>query len=335
VGEDQSPTKRVSVAEAAEILGLTVEAVRMRIKRGTLHSEKDAGRVYVLLGHQPTTEQPTELTDRTAELIATLREQLEAEREANRENRRIIAMLASRVPELEAPNQEPRESPQTATEEADRVEPQGAEQPPVLTDPGPPQLSPVLMALSWVGAGSVPILIRFLITVMEPTEPPYTLSPWVFSPLALFVLPFIFGLYRGVWQRRRQEYAQEHFLDPGQQVAYVGNVGRMEAITAFRTAGGAALAFLIELLLTWGPGALFSGWDLALFVFVGSFLFFVFAVLIGVATGGRQDLRDVSGSGTRGARLGSAPWWNPQLIFGLTGTIITAIATVYAASLAG
>jgi len=119
VAEDHSPTRRVTVAQAAEILGLSVEAVRMRIKRDTLRSEKEAGRVYVLLGPQPTTEQPTELTDRTAELIATLREQLEAEREANRENRRIIAMLASQVPELEAPERPP-DAPETATEQPGR-----------------------------------------------------------------------------------------------------------------------------------------------------------------------------------------------------------------------
>jgi hypothetical protein len=37
------------------------------------------------------------------ETINLLRSQLEAEREANRENRRIIAGLVQRVPELEAP----------------------------------------------------------------------------------------------------------------------------------------------------------------------------------------------------------------------------------------
>ena len=34
--------------------------------------------------------------------LNTLREQVEAEREANRENRRIIAALAARIPNLEA-----------------------------------------------------------------------------------------------------------------------------------------------------------------------------------------------------------------------------------------
>jgi hypothetical protein len=90
----------------------------MRIKRGTLASEREGGRVYVLLGRRPTNEQPTEQpTDHTEELIATLQKQLEAEREANRENRRIIAALTSRIPAKVAP-----ESPETATEQPGRVE---------------------------------------------------------------------------------------------------------------------------------------------------------------------------------------------------------------------
>jgi predicted ArsR family transcriptional regulator len=91
VGEDRTarpgPTERsVTVSEAAQALGITPEAVRMRIKRGTLSSEKRAGRVYVLLGPRPTTEQTTDQTpDHTEELIRTLREQLEAKRQAHAE----------------------------------------------------------------------------------------------------------------------------------------------------------------------------------------------------------------------------------------------------------
>jgi len=85
---------------------------------------KEAGRVYVVLGagtspanHTTNTDEPTKgLTDQS-ELVAVLREQLAAEREANRENRRIIAALASRIPPaLEAPRAEPRESPTPSAE---------------------------------------------------------------------------------------------------------------------------------------------------------------------------------------------------------------------------
>jgi hypothetical protein len=98
----------------------------MRVKRGTLSADKEGGRLYVLLDIEPTTE-PT--TDRTDELIEELRgrvlsleHQLDQEREANRENRRIIVALTSRIPELEAPS-EARESPQTVEEEPQRAEP--------------------------------------------------------------------------------------------------------------------------------------------------------------------------------------------------------------------
>ena len=55
MGEDRtdrpgSTDQRLTVPEAAELLGITAEAVRMRIKRGTLHSERRDGRVFVVLG---------------------------------------------------------------------------------------------------------------------------------------------------------------------------------------------------------------------------------------------------------------------------------------------
>jgi hypothetical protein len=37
---DRRPERRVHLSEAAEILGVSKEAVRMRVKRGTLRSEK-------------------------------------------------------------------------------------------------------------------------------------------------------------------------------------------------------------------------------------------------------------------------------------------------------
>ena len=37
----------VTVAEAAELLGISKDAVRMRVRRGTLRSEKTEGRMHV------------------------------------------------------------------------------------------------------------------------------------------------------------------------------------------------------------------------------------------------------------------------------------------------
>ena len=140
VGEDQSQTgrRRVTVAEASEILGITVEAVRGRIKRGPLEHERTERGVYVLLGADQSTDRPRPDTDQTTdrlqsdsaalisakdETIATLRDQLEAERQAHAEARRLLMAALERIPpQLEAPS-EARESPQTVEEEPESAEP--------------------------------------------------------------------------------------------------------------------------------------------------------------------------------------------------------------------
>ena len=112
------------MAEAAELLGISAEAVRGRIRRGTLPVEHEGGKVYVLL-EQPvdastTADQPRTTDDRpddrTKLLIAELQDRVRSLEEANRENRRIIAALTQRIPAIEAPPDE-RERPETAAGE--------------------------------------------------------------------------------------------------------------------------------------------------------------------------------------------------------------------------
>jgi hypothetical protein len=140
VGEDRTETgRRYTVPEAAEILGLTVEAVRGRIKRDKLRSTKEGSTVYVYLDTDqiPTSQQPDEdqtaqpQPDTTALLsemrgrIEDLRLQLEAERAAHSESRRLLLEALTKIPPaIEAPaSPEPRESPEspgpseTSTEE--------------------------------------------------------------------------------------------------------------------------------------------------------------------------------------------------------------------------
>jgi hypothetical protein len=83
-------TRRVTVAEAAEILGITAEAVRTRIKRDKLKSVKEppdrTGTVYVLLevdqtgpNSDPTSQvldQTPDQTQERGELVEALREQV-------------------------------------------------------------------------------------------------------------------------------------------------------------------------------------------------------------------------------------------------------------------
>jgi hypothetical protein len=125
---------RFSVYEAAEVMGVTVDAIRTRISRGTIPHERDEeGRVWVLLDTDQYTASKVQDTDRTQsdvaalisakdETIAALREQLEQANERDRENRRIIAALTSRIPELEAPQERPG-APETVEAEQERAEP--------------------------------------------------------------------------------------------------------------------------------------------------------------------------------------------------------------------
>jgi hypothetical protein len=127
---------RLTVPEAAQALGISPEAVRNRLSRGTLKSEKEKGTVYVLLqtdrsrstadtprhtGDRSTdiTGDPTSLISAKDETIRLLTEQLEAERAASAELRRIVAGLVQRVPELEPAKDasEPQEAPVSAPED--------------------------------------------------------------------------------------------------------------------------------------------------------------------------------------------------------------------------
>jgi hypothetical protein len=129
-------SQRLTVQEAAEVLDTSVDAVRMRIRRGTLESEKDPdGRVHVWVNGDSTETkprldgEPSALISAKEETIRVLSEQLESEREARRRADTIIAQLtqanaalAARVPELEA-SHEPQEATETANEELEGAEP--------------------------------------------------------------------------------------------------------------------------------------------------------------------------------------------------------------------
>ena len=137
MGEDRQDTtgppsaERVSVPQAADHLGTTVDALRKRVQRGTIPHERDRdGRVWILLDTGRPRQDTDQDTDRPQsdsaalisakdETIATLRDQLEAERQAHAEARRIIAGLVERIPAIEAPR-EARESPETGEEQQGR-----------------------------------------------------------------------------------------------------------------------------------------------------------------------------------------------------------------------
>lgn len=154
-------TERVSVSQAADHLGTTVDAIRKRVQRRTIPHEKDQeGRVWILLDTgRPRQDNDQDATGRQQDAlieakdgtIADLRARVEfLERELQRRGdeantlHRIVAgltqantTLAARMPELEPP-QEPAEDAETVEEapgrsggpRPDAPGPQTATQPP-------------------------------------------------------------------------------------------------------------------------------------------------------------------------------------------------------------
>jgi excisionase family DNA binding protein len=117
--------QRVTTKEAAEALGISVEAVRKRIERGQLGHERVDGRVYVYLDDDQTESGPDVEIESTALIsemnarIELLERQLEQANERDRENRRLLAAALERIqPQLEPPSE--------ATESADEDEPHSA-----------------------------------------------------------------------------------------------------------------------------------------------------------------------------------------------------------------
>lgn len=132
--EDGTAGRWLDVNSAAEELGVSTDAVRKRISRGTLRSDRKDGTVRVWLD-DGWTEAGREAQVDGGALVEVLREQAEylrgqlaEEREARRRADTIIAqltqanaVLATRVPELEAPREQPGAS------ETVEEEPEGAE----------------------------------------------------------------------------------------------------------------------------------------------------------------------------------------------------------------
>jgi uncharacterized coiled-coil protein SlyX len=121
---------RLTVAQAADALSISQDAVRKRIARGTIpHDRDESGRVFVYLAPSETvhkTDQDTQqdTASKTVQdtYIRGLEDQIAFLRRELERKDRILLNLTERIPQLEAPSGE-RESPETVEEEPERAEP--------------------------------------------------------------------------------------------------------------------------------------------------------------------------------------------------------------------
>ena len=111
----QRGVQRATLAEAAELLGISKGAVRQRVRRGTLRSDKgDDGRVYVYVDpsvddvHTRAPQAEGALVEELRDRIRYLERQVEEERNARYRADELLARLMDRT-QLEAPS-EARES---------------------------------------------------------------------------------------------------------------------------------------------------------------------------------------------------------------------------------
>jgi hypothetical protein len=154
VGEDRRRTQRdksrdrpgdemvrITVAEAAHRLAISEAGVRKRVQRGQIpHERDDAGRLFVWVSpgetrHAESQDEAEQSRDSATALVEEMRDrlryvegQLEAERQAHGETRRLLLSALEKIPPAIEPPSEPRESPETVTEQPGRVEPQPAVQ---------------------------------------------------------------------------------------------------------------------------------------------------------------------------------------------------------------
>ena len=108
---------RLTMSEAAKVLNTSRDAIRMRVRRGSLASELgEDGKRYVYVepdrDGDPVPDRDHDdhhdlLYSEMRERIAYLERQVEEEREARRRADMLLARLVERVPEIEAPQDAP------------------------------------------------------------------------------------------------------------------------------------------------------------------------------------------------------------------------------------
>lgn len=107
---------RLTVPDAAKALGISVDAVRKRIQRGTIHHARDEQhRVWVWVDPSETGMDTDQDTEASTVLVASLQDQIRFLREELQRKDAILLSLTERIPELEArePKEEEPEPPRS------------------------------------------------------------------------------------------------------------------------------------------------------------------------------------------------------------------------------
>jgi hypothetical protein len=134
--DESSSSRRLTVPQAAQALGITEGAVRGRVKRGTLRSHREAGTVYVVLEGSPSAlhrdqsvDSPTDQLELMEELRRTnelLRDVITTRDEEIRRRDTIIMNMTEAMKALNPPapedSSEARESPESSGPTSGRAE---------------------------------------------------------------------------------------------------------------------------------------------------------------------------------------------------------------------
>ena len=130
----QTSDTRATVHEAANALGVSVDAIRKRIQRGTIpHERHEDGRVYVLLNKASTMQDMSSTSSSTAqnddrqegpvrygteELVESLQDQISFLRRELERKDAIMLRMTERIPELEVSSSPPdsRDAHETTSE---------------------------------------------------------------------------------------------------------------------------------------------------------------------------------------------------------------------------
>ncbi len=360
VGGDRLATRRVTMREAADLLGVSKEAIRKRVVRGTLPSElgEDGRRyVYVEAGRDlaaaeaPTHEHDVLMAEMVGELhdeLRYLREQLNQELERRsaeaksfqlliRELTSANASLTERLRTLEPPQGTPSENQEVTTDGA------GDDSNGVRLDAGWSTFAvPSVEWLVFVAPlGPSVAAILFEVSFWGTA----VVQRWFYAAAAFALLPtfigFIYGRYRAKSSRIRRAIREREIeaarrsraaavpveVPPDEVRAVIASGFSVAILTAGLSAGGDFLIrYLYELPDVISPLLVLGSVVSAVF----AAMLWIFSALFGIELE-RQRTRRRSGELTR--RL------DFPIILGFVGTLITVvaglIATVWAAQITG